>query len=122
MYDAIIVGGGHNGLVCSAYLAKAGMKVLVLERRTIVGGACVTEEPWPGFKVSTGAYLMSLFQPKIILDLDLQAFGFEPLQATPTYMPFPDGRSIVFWDDEAKFCAELAQFSEKDANAYPAYR
>ena len=122
MYDAILVGGGHNGLVCSGYLAKAGMKVLVLERRPIVGGACVTEEPWPGFKVSTGAYLMSLLQPKIILDLDLAHFGFEPLKATPTYMPFPDGRSIVFWDEEEKVCAELARFSERDAKAYPAYR
>ena len=122
MYDAIIVGGGHNGLVCGAYLAKAGLRALVLERRAIVGGACVTEEPWPGFKVSTGAYLMSLLQPKIVLDLNLQAFGYEPLKPTPTFMPFPDGRSIVFWEDEQKLCAEFAKFSARDAAAYPGYR
>jgi phytoene dehydrogenase-like protein len=122
MHDAIIVGGGHNGLVCGAYLAKAGLRVLVLERRPIVGGACVTEEPWPGFKVSTGAYLMSLLQPRIILDLDLKAHGFEPLRPTPTFMPFPDGRSIVLWDDERRLCAEFAKFSANDAQAYPRYR
>lgn len=122
MYDAIIVGGGHNGLVCGAYLAKAGMRALVLERRSIVGGACVTEETWPGFRVSTGAYLMSLLQPKIILDLDLASFGFEPLQSAPTFMPFPDGRSIVFWNDERRLCEEIGRFSRRDAEAYPRYR
>ncbi len=121
-YDAIIVGGGHNGLVCGAYLAKAGLKALVLERRSLIGGACVTEEPWPGFKVSTGSYLMSLLQPKIILDLELKRHGLEVLPTTPTFAPWPDGRSIVFWPDEAKLCAEFAKFSAKDAEAYPRYR
>ncbi len=122
MFDAVIVGGGHNGLVCGAYLAKAGLRALVLERRPIIGGACVTEEPWPGFKVSTGAYLMSLLQPRIIVDLDLKAHGFEPLRPTPTFMPLPDGRSIVLWDDERQLCAEFAKFSARDAEAYPRYR
>ncbi|MBV8651647.1 MAG: NAD(P)/FAD-dependent oxidoreductase [Alphaproteobacteria bacterium] len=121
-YDAIIVGGGHNGLVCGTYLAKAGLKALVLERRSLIGGACVTEEPWPGFKVSTGSYLMSLLQPKIILDLELKKHGLEVLPTTPTFAPWPDGRSIVFWPDEAKLCAEFAKFSAKDAETYPRYR
>ena len=76
-YDAIIIGAGHNGLVTAAYLAKAGLRVLVLERRYIVGGAAVTEEIFPGFKVSTLSYVNSLFRPKIIKDLRLKDFGFE---------------------------------------------
>ena len=71
-YDAIIVGGGHNGLVCGAYLARAGVKVCVLERRSMAGGAAVTEEVWPAYRVSTAAYEMGLMQPKVILELELQ--------------------------------------------------
>jgi phytoene dehydrogenase-like protein len=121
-YDAIIVGGGHNGLVCGTYLAKAGVKTLVLERRGILGGACVSEESFPGFKVSTGAFLMALLQPKIILDLELAKFGFEALKPPPSFIPFMDGRSIVLWDDVDKTSAEFAQFSKKDAAALPEYR
>ncbi|WP_234717043.1 phytoene desaturase family protein [Ensifer adhaerens] len=122
MYDAIIVGAGHNGLVCGAYLAKAGLKVVNVERRSLQGGACVSEESWPGYRVSTGAYLMSLMQPKIILDLELQKHGLEVLAHSPTFVPFDDGRSIVFWGDLAKTCAEFAKFSERDAAAYPKFR
>ncbi len=93
-----------------------------VQRRSLIGGACVTEEPWPGFKVSTGSYLMSLLQPKIILDLELKRHGLEVLPTTPTFAPRPDGQSIVFWPDEAKLCAEFAKFSAKDAAAYPLYR
>lgn len=122
MRDAIIVGGGHNGLVCGAYMAKAGYKVLVVERRPMIGGACVSEESFPGFKVSTGAYVMSLFQPRIILDLELKKHGLEILECTPTFVPMPGGRSIVFWGDEERMCREIAVFSKKDAETYPKYR
>lgn len=121
-YDAVIIGGGHNGLVCGTYLAKSGVKTLVLERRPLLGGACVSEESFPGFKVSTGAFLMALLQPKIILDLELVKFGYETLKPPPTFIPFMDGRSVVMWDDLRKTCEEFAQFSKKDATAYPEYR
>ena len=89
-YDAIIIGGGHNGLVTACYLAKAGWKVLVLERRYVVGGACVTEEVFPGFKVSTAAYVNSLFRPEIIRDLRLGEYGFEAIERNPaSFSPFP---------------------------------
>jgi phytoene dehydrogenase-like protein len=84
IYDAIIIGGGHNGLVTAAYLARAGRSVLVLERRELVGGCAVTEELWPGFKVSTASYVNSLFRPEIIRDLDLKRHGFEMLPRSAT--------------------------------------
>lgn len=122
VYDAIIIGGGHNGLVCGAYLARAGLKPLVLERRDVLGGACVSEEIWPGYKVSTAAYIMALLQPKVILDLELKSFGFEVLKPPPLFQPFPDGRSLIFFDEMARTCEQIAQFSVKDAEAYPEYR
>lgn len=82
-YDAIIIGGGHNGLVCAAYLGRAGCKVLVLERREVLGGCCVTEEIWPGYKVSPAAYVNSLLRPEIIRDLDLKKHGFAMLPRNP---------------------------------------
>ena len=89
-YDAIIIGAGHNGLVTACYLARAGWKVLVLERRYVVGGACVTEEVFPGFKVSTAAYVNSLFRKEIIRDLRLADYGFAVLERNPSsFTPFP---------------------------------
>lgn len=120
-FDAIVGGAGHNGLVCAAYLAKTGLKVLVLERRHVIGGACVTEELWPGYRVSTASYVMSLLQPRIIQELELRKYGFEVLPTDNLFVPFPDGRYFVFWDDLNKTCAEIAKFSRKDAEAYPAF-
>ncbi|HEY3789776.1 MAG TPA: NAD(P)/FAD-dependent oxidoreductase [Urbifossiella sp.] len=121
-YDAVIIGAGHNGLVAAAYLAKAGYRVLVLERRDILGGCCITEEPWPGFKVSTAAYVNSLLRPEIIRDLDLKKFGFEMLPRSPSsFTPYPDGRFLMMGPDQAMTLREIAKFSPKDAEAYPKY-
>src|SRR5690242_21716030 len=99
-YDAIIIGAGHNGLVTACYLARAGWKVLVLERRPVVGGACVTEEVFPGFKVSTAAYVNSLFRKEIIHDLRLQEHGFESLERSPSsFSAFADGRYLLLGFD-----------------------
>lgn len=120
--QAIIIGGGHNGLVTACYLAKAGWKVTVLERRYLVGGACVTEEVFPGFKVSTAAYVNSLFRKEIIRDLKLADYGFEVLERSPSsFTPFPDGRSLLMGPDAALTAKEIAKFSEKDAYNYPRY-
>lgn len=120
--DALIIGGGHNGLVTAAYLARAGLKVLVLERREILGGCAVTEDLWPGFRVSTGAYLTSLLQERIINDLDLPSYGYAVDAKNPSFFsPFPNGRCLYFWQDEKKTLEEIAQFSRKDAEAFPAY-
>jgi phytoene dehydrogenase-like protein len=121
-YDAIIIGAGHNGLVTAAYLARAGKKVLVLERREVLGGACVTEEVWPGYKVSTAAYVNSLLRPEIIRDLELKKYGFEMLPRSPSsFTPLPDGRSLMMGPDKAMTHREIAKFSQKDAEAYPKY-
>src|ERR1700758_3405024 len=99
-YDAIIIGAGHNGLVTACYLARAGWKVLVLERRSVVGGACVTEETFPGFKVSTAAYVNSLFRKEIVRDLRLHEYGFAVLERNPSsFTPFPDGRTLLLGPD-----------------------
>src|SRR5881628_2563088 len=121
-YDVIIVGAGHNGLVTAAYLARAGMTVLVLERRDVVGGACVTEEVWPGFKVSTASYVNSLLRPEIIRDLELHRHGYEMLPRNPSsFTPFPDGRSLMLGPDKALTYREISKFSAKDAAALPKY-
>ncbi len=121
-YDAIVVGAGHNGLVTAAYLAKAGLRVLVLERRYIVGGAAVTEEIFPGFKVSTLSYVNSLFRPRIVRDLNLKAFGFEMLPRNPSsFTPFPDGRYLFLGPDKRLVREEIAKFSKRDADRYPEY-
>ena len=121
-YDAIIIGAGHNGLVAAAYLARAGLRVLGLERRDVVGGACVTEELWPGYKVSTAAYLCGLLQPRIIHDLDLARFGYEILPKDPAFFsPLPDGRGFFMWQDDQRTANEIAKFSPRDAQRYPEY-
>ena len=121
-YDVLIIGAGHNGLVTAAYLAKAGLDVLVVERRDRVGGACVTEEPWPGYRVSTLSYLCSLLQTRIIDDLNLPKFGFHIYPKDPSFFTvFPDGRHLFFWQDMARTQEELARFSKRDAEAYPEY-
>src|SRR5262249_42762650 len=97
-------------------------RVLVLERRALVGGACVTEEVWPGYKVSTLAYLCSLLQPRIIRDLELKRFGFHLYAKDPASLTgFPDGRSLFFWQDLIETQRALATFSKTDAEAYPAF-
>src|SRR5437773_2218001 len=121
-YDIIIVGAGHNGLVAATYLARAGMRVLVLERRELVGGACVTEALWPGFKVSTASYVNSLFRPEIIRDLELGRHGFELLPRSPSsFTPFPDGRFLLMGPDKDLTQRQVAQFSARDAEALPRY-
>lgn len=121
-YDSIIIGGGHNGLVCAAYLAAAGQRVLVLERRPFVGGACVTEELWPGFQVSTAAYVVSLLLPEIERDLELRKHGYEVLARTPSsFTPFENGRSLTLGPDATANQAEIAKFSTQDAQAWPRY-
>jgi phytoene dehydrogenase-like protein len=121
-YDVIIIGAGHNGLVTAAYLARAGMRVVVLERRDVVGGACVTEELWPGFKVSTAAYVNSLLRPEIIRDLELARHGFELLPRSPSsFTPFPDGRFLLMGPDKALTRQQVGKFSSRDAEALPRY-
>ena len=121
-YDAIIIGGGHNGLVTAAYLARAGRKVLVLERREMLGGCAVTEELWPGYRVSTGAYLISLLQEKVVRELELERFGYTVMPKDPAFFSvYPDGRHLFFWSDEKKTLAEIAKFSQRDAEAFPKY-
>ncbi len=122
-YDAIVIGGGHNGLVTACYLARAKRKVLVLERRYIVGGACVTEENiFSGFKVSTAAYVNSLFRPEIIRDLRLGDYGFEVLERNPaSFSPFLDGRYLMLGSGTAVDRDEIAKFSAHDAATYPDY-
>ena len=125
-YDAAIIGGGHNGLVCACYLAAAGMKVGIFERRAIVGGAAVTEEFHPGFRNSTASYTVSLLQPKIIADLRLAQHGLRIVERPlSNFLPLPDDEYIRIGGDPPGSCsrtqAEVARFSARDAAALPAY-
>ena len=117
-YDAIIVGGGHNGLVNAAYLARAGKKVLVLERRHVLGGAAVTEEIFPGFKFSVCSYVVSLLRPEIIRELDLPRHGLEILPLDGTMTPMPSGDYLWRVNDHAKTMREIRRHSRADADAY----
>jgi phytoene dehydrogenase-like protein len=121
-YDSIIIGAGHNGLVTAAYLARAGRKVLVLERRELVGGCVVTEERWPGFKVSTASYVNSLFRPEIIRDLELKRHGFTMLPRSPSsFTPLPDGRYLLMGPDKQMTHREVSKFSKRDAENLPKF-
>src|SRR5580700_8919772 len=117
-YDAVVIGGGHNGLVNAAYLAKAGKKVLVLERRGVLGGAAVTEEIVPGFLFSECSYVVSLLRPEIIRELDLPRFGLEILPLDGTFSPMPSGDYLWRVNDHAKTQREIRRHSRVDAEAY----
>jgi phytoene dehydrogenase-like protein len=124
-YDAIIIGAGHNGLICAAYLAKAGRKVVVLERRAIFGGACVTEEipGAPGHRVSTGAAQLGNLPPAIIRDLDLASHGYEFILPDPvSVFVQPGGDALTIWQDPARTLDEIRRFSPRDAEALGAYQ
>src|SRR5829696_5055076 len=118
VFDAIVVGGGHNGLVNGAYLAKSGLKVLVLERRHLVGGAAITEELWPGFSFTTFSYALSLLRPDIIHELDLVQHGFMPLLMSSTFAPMENGDYLLIGQDHGVNQREIARHSTHDADAY----
>jgi phytoene dehydrogenase-like protein len=118
--DAIVIGAGHNGLVAATYLARGGLRVVVLEARDVIGGACVTEELFPGHRLSSCSYICHLLQEKVVVDLELPRHGFQVYPLEPArFHPFPDGRHLVVWDDHARTASEIVRHSARDAAAYP---
>lgn len=121
-HDCIIIGGGHNGLIAAAYLAKRGKSVCVLERRSMLGGCSVTEELWPGYKVSTASYVVSLLLPEIISDLKLKQNGLKILPRVPSsFTPMRDGRHLMLGADKQENYSQIAGFSKKDADSFARY-
>lgn len=119
LYDAAIIGGGHNGLTAAAYLARAGLSVVVLERREILGGAAVSEPTWPGYQISTGSYVCSLLDPEVIEDLELQSHGYDAYIKDPwSFTPLLDGRSLMLGRDGASNEREIAAFSAQDVHGF----
>jgi phytoene dehydrogenase-like protein len=117
--DVVVIGGGHNGLACAAYLARGGLDVTVLERRPLLGGAAVTEEPWPGYRVSTASYVVSLMPQLVVSELGLARLGYRVSILEPDYwVPYPDGKALTLWGDASKTAEEISRFSEHDARAY----
>ena len=120
-YDAIVIGAGHNGLICAAYLSKAGKRVLVLEKRHVIGGAAVSEELYPGFTFSVASYVVSLFRPHIIRDLELAKHGYDVIPMDCSFLPLPNGDSLARWADSNRSRQEISRFSKKDAEIYPEF-
>ena len=121
-FDVIIIGAGHNGLVAAGYLARAGKKVIVVEQRDRVGGACTLEEPFPGFTMSPCAYVVSLLRPEIIRDLELHRYGFDAYVKDPQmFVPYPDGRYLFFRASTEKTIESIRRLSPHDAEAYPKF-
>jgi phytoene dehydrogenase-like protein len=121
-YDAVVIGGGHNGLTAACYLAKAGLSVVVLERREIVGGACVTEELFPGFRLNVASYTIGMLQPEIVRELNLAEAGFASYVRDPQYTGvFPDGRHLVVYPDLERTVADVARLSTRDAETWPRF-
>ena len=114
MYDCIIIGAGHNGLVCAAYLAKQGQRVLVLEKRHVIGGCCVTEEIAPGYKASIASYVVSLLLPEIVSELELKKHGYKTLPRNPSaFTPFDDGRYLFLGPDREANFNEISKVFEE---------
>jgi phytoene dehydrogenase-like protein len=120
-YDAVIVGGGHNGLIAAAYLAKGGKKVLVLERRHIVGGCTITEEVFPGFNYSVLAYVVGMMRSEIVRELELAKHGYDIIPVESNFAPLPDGNHLFFTEDEEENHRQISRFSRRDADAYPEF-